>query len=129
MLSRKYEALWTDGEDAWLRYRSAGRWSPILSKPTRMAPILVWPAPSWGLIARTVERWSRTGEVQTDARLTVARPAPAHKLSEQEHQRVLDVCHGACFAGLPPAQILQRLADEGNYLASESSFYCILGAL
>lgn len=51
-----------------------------------------------GLSARTVARWRRTGEVQADARPTAARPAPAHKLSEQERQRVLDVCHEARFA-------------------------------
>ena len=81
-----------------------------------------------GLSARTVGRWRRTGEVQADARPTAARPTPAHKLSEQERQRVLDVCHEARFADLPPAQIVPRLADEGTYLASESSFYRILRA-
>jgi putative transposase len=30
------------------------------------------------------------------------------------------------FASLPPTQIVPRLADEGQYLASESSFYRIL---
>ncbi|ATD63388.1 hypothetical protein CNX70_26935 [Janthinobacterium svalbardensis] len=46
---------------------------------------------------------SCAGEVQADARPAAARPAPAHKLSEQERQRVLDVCHEARFADLPPA--------------------------
>ena len=78
-----------------------------------------------GLSARTDARWRRTGEVQADARPTAARPTPAHKLSEQERQRVLDVCHEARFADLPPAQIVPRLVDEGTYLASESSFYRI----
>ena len=81
-----------------------------------------------GLSARTVARWRRTGEVRADARPTAPRPAPAHKLSEQERQRVLDVCHEPRFADLPPAQIVPRLADEGTYLASESSFYRILRA-
>lgn len=81
-----------------------------------------------GLSARTIERWRRTGEVKADARPTTPRPVPAHKLSEQERQRVLDVCHEARFADLPPAQIVPRLADEGIYLASESSFYRILRA-
>lgn len=81
-----------------------------------------------GLSARTVARWRRTGEVRADARPTAPRPAPAHKLSEQERQRMLDVCREARFADLPPAQIMPRLADEGTYLASESSCYRILRA-
>jgi len=81
-----------------------------------------------GVSVRTIERWLRHGEVRADARPTAARPAPAHKLSEQERQRVLEVCHEPRFADLPPAQIVPRLADEGVYLASESSFYRILRA-
>ena len=77
----------------------------------------------------TVERWRRTGEVRADARPTVVRPAPAHKLSEQERQRVLDVCHEACFADLPPVQIVPRVAGEETYLTSEPSFHRILGAV
>ena len=53
---------------------------------------------------------------------------PAHKLSEQERQRVLYVCQEARFADLPPAQIMPHLADKASYLASESSFYRILRA-
>ncbi|QYG09528.1 DDE-type integrase/transposase/recombinase [Janthinobacterium sp. PAMC25594] len=99
-----------------------------MSKPAKMAPLLVRPVPNRAGSTRTVARWCRTGEVQADARPTAARPAPAHKLSEQERQRVLDVCHEARFADLPPAQIVPRLADEGTYLASESTFYRILRA-
>ena len=32
------------------------------------------------------------------------------------------------FNSLPPSQIVPRLADQGQYLASESSFYRILRA-
>jgi transposase InsO family protein len=39
---------------------------------------------------------------------------------------VLEVCHAPEFASLPPSQIVPRLADRGEYLASESSFYRIL---
>ena len=38
------------------------------------------------------------------------------------------VCHESRFADLPPSQIVPRLADEGTYLASESSFYRVLRA-
>src|SRR5471032_1135886 len=82
-----------------------------------------------GLSAHTFECWRRTGEVRADKRPTAMRPVPAHKLSAQERKRVLDVCHEARFADLPPAQIVPRLADEGAYLASESSFYRIRRAV
>jgi putative transposase len=38
------------------------------------------------------------------------------------------VCHSEEFANLPPSQIVPRLADQGRYIASESSFYRILRA-
>jgi transposase InsO family protein len=39
---------------------------------------------------------------------------------------VLDTCHRKEYASQPPGQIVPRLADEGEYIASESSFYRIL---
>jgi hypothetical protein len=54
------------------------------------------------------------------------RPAPANKLSAEERAEVLALCHESPYASLPPGQIVPRLADEGRYIASESSFYRIL---
>ncbi len=79
-----------------------------------------------GMSVRTYERWQRNGQICADARPTAIRPEPSHKLSEQERQQMLKVCHELRFADLPPAQIVARLADEGVYLASESSFYRVL---
>jgi len=81
-----------------------------------------------GVSVRTLERWKQGGAVRADRRPDAERPEPAHKLSEQERQRVLAICHEARFADLPPAQIVPRLADEGVYVASESSFYRVLRA-
>ncbi|OSP51604.1 IS3 family transposase, partial [Pseudoruegeria sp. SK021] len=50
------------------------------------------------------------------------------KLSADERAAVLDVCNSMEFASLPPSQIVPKLADQGQYLASESSFYRILRA-
>lgn len=36
------------------------------------------------------------------------------------------MCNTSEFASLPPSQIVPRLADQGQYLASESSFYRVL---
>lgn len=63
-----------------------------------------------------------------DRRPLAVRSAPAHRLSEAERTEILSVCSASRFASLPPSQIVPRLADEGIYLASESSFYRVLHA-
>ena len=76
-----------------------------------------------GLSLRTFQRWTQeAGQISQDQRAQAQRPGPANKLSEQEREQVLAVCN------LPPSQIVPRLADQGVYLASESSFYRILKA-
>lgn len=81
-----------------------------------------------GLSVRTFQRWVREGDgaIAADGRTTVAKPAPGHKLSEEEKQALLAVANSAEFASLPPSQIVPALADRGVYLASESSFYRVL---
>ncbi|MFM4717412.1 IS3 family transposase [Aeromonas veronii] len=81
-----------------------------------------------GLSLRTLQRWLAEPELSADGRPDAVRPTPAHALSPEERQAVLDVCNGQEFASLPPSQIVPRLADQGRYLASESSFYRILRA-
>ena len=83
--------------------------------------------------ARTLRRWTlgepfASGQVHADQRPLVQRPEPRNKLSEDERAAVLSICNSAEFASLPPSQIVPKLADEGQYLASESSFYRILRA-
>ena len=56
------------------------------------------------------------------------RPIPHNKLHDEEVAAVLTVCNQAAHASLPPSQIVPRLADEGIYLASESTFYRLLKA-
>ena len=75
---------------------------------------------------RTLQRWRQNGEIQKDQRPVAKRPAPSNKLSEAERNKVIAVCNEARFASLPPSQIVPILADEGEYLASESTFYRIL---
>ncbi len=79
-----------------------------------------------GVAARTLQRW------RSDPEVGDRRPArvqqPANKLDDLERQRVLTVANSAEFGHLPPSQIVPRLADQGSYLASESSFYRILNA-
>lgn len=76
-----------------------------------------------GLSIRTVQRWQHSKE---DGRLTSERSAPANQLSEEERQAILDTANSPEFASVPPHQIVPRLADQGVYLASESTFYRVL---
>ena len=80
-----------------------------------------------GLDVRTVQRWrGRAG--QGDGRPQAVHPTPSHALSAQERARLLEVANEPRFADMPPARIVPALADEGQYLASESSFSRVLRA-
>ena len=79
-----------------------------------------------GVTLRTFERWVCGGEVKADARPVAVRLPPTNKLSAPERAEVLRIVNEPRFASLPPTQIVPILADEGQYLASESSFYRIL---
>ena len=77
-----------------------------------------------GLSVRTIIRWRQRhgGQDQRKGPTT----APANKLSEQERQQILDVSNSAPFRDLSPKQIVPKLADQGVYMASESTFYRVL---
>lgn len=77
---------------------------------------------------RTYQRWMHDGTVRDDGRKDAIRAAPANKLSEEERAQILTVANSPEFASLPPSQIVPTLADEGEYLASESTFYRVLKA-
>jgi putative transposase len=75
---------------------------------------------------RTFRRWVQGREIRADQRPLIERPEPRNKLSDEERAAVLSVCNSEEFSSLPPSQIVPILADRGQYLASESSFYRIL---
>lgn len=79
-----------------------------------------------GITARTYQRWTCTGKVEGDRRPEAPRPQPCNKLSAEERERILNVCHDPVYASMPPGQIVPKLADQGVYIASESSFYRVL---
>lgn len=76
--------------------------------------------------AASYRRWQRDGEVLSDQRATAVRPVPKNKLSVEERKLILLTCHLPQFQSLPPSQIVPTLADLGQYIGSESSFYRIL---
>ena len=80
-----------------------------------------------GIDVRTLQRWRVSdGLVSGDGRPQAVRPVPGHALSEAERARLLDVANEPRFAAVPPARIVPMLADEGIYLASESTFSRVL---
>ena len=82
-----------------------------------------------GISARTLQRWNaHRGLESGDGRPAAVRPTPAHALTEAERSRVLSVANEPRFADVPPARIVPALADEGVYIASESTFQRVLRA-
>lgn len=79
-----------------------------------------------GIDVRTYQRWTQGTTIKPDGRPEAVRPVPANKRSAAERAEVLALCHESPYASLPPGQIVPRLADKGQYIASESSFYRIL---
>ena len=80
-----------------------------------------------GISSRTLQRWSKGELVQVDGRgIAATRREPGNKLSSLERQRILEVANSQEFAHLAPSQIVPILADQGRYIASESTFYRVL---
>lgn len=77
-----------------------------------------------GLSSRTLERW-RTDETCTDRRAG-PRHSPAHQLTEAEKAKILEISNSPEFRDKGPKQIVPTLADRGEYVASEASFYRVL---
>lgn len=76
---------------------------------------------------RTVQRYLRHGDIQPDGRKAAAAGRiPANRLSEQERSDIVETANQPQYAHLPPSQIVPDLADQGRYLASESTFYRVL---
>jgi putative transposase len=79
-----------------------------------------------GISAKTYQRWCAPENFE-DGRIN-ARQSPPHKLSEAERQQLLAIANAPDYADLPPSKIVPKLADQGLYIASESTFYRVLKA-
>jgi len=79
---------------------------------------------------RTLRRWKRQRIEEKkleDRRLSAAsRRTPPNKLTEAEKEQIIRLCNQPEFKSLPPSQIVPILADQGQYIASESSYYRVL---
>lgn len=77
-----------------------------------------------GLTIRTLERWEKD-KSQGDMRQTATRMV-ANKLTGEQRNMVLNIANSHLYQHLPPSKIVPMLADNGQYIASESTFYRIL---
>lgn len=74
-----------------------------------------------GVSGRTIERWRR--QPGGDDRRCGPRRRPRNALTAAEEAHLLAVMTSAQYGHMPPKQLVPRLADEGTYLASESTMY------
>jgi transposase InsO family protein len=74
-----------------------------------------------GVSARTIQRWERYPE--GDDRRCGPRHRSGNALSAGEETHVLALLTSPQYGHLSPKQLVPRLADEGRYLASESTMY------
>lgn len=75
-----------------------------------------------GIDVRTYQRWKQQS---VDKRTTVVKK-PVNKLTELERKQIIKTANEPEFKQLSPAKIVPKLADQGRFIASESSFYRVL---
>lgn len=78
-----------------------------------------------GLRLRTLQRWRQADALKPDGR-TQRQFTPANKLTDEERSTILAVANSEEFKTRTPHQIVPMLAERGDYIASESSFYRVL---
>lgn len=77
-----------------------------------------------GVSVRTVQQWEKL-EYCIDKR-TVRIYEPEHKITGAEREEILRIVNSPQYRDMSPCQIVPALADEGQYIASESTIYRIL---
>lgn len=83
-----------------------------------------------GVGLTTLQRWRRqfAGRGDGTDRRKGSQRRVAHRLSDEERQRILLTCNQPEYSSLPPGQIVPVLADRGLFIGSERSFYRVLHA-
>lgn len=77
-----------------------------------------------GLDPRTIQRWR--GQGVGDDRRAGPVTKPRNALSSREKAKILDLVNSPRYRDKSPKQIVPLLADQGEYVASESTIYRIL---
>ena len=80
-----------------------------------------------GVSTHTFHRWRKRGTDLADKRAESAKHRHHEQaLTDEEKAAILCIANTRPFEHLPPHQIVAKLADQGVYIASESSFYRVL---
>lgn len=79
-----------------------------------------------GVSSKTIQRW-KSSNLLEDRRMQKIAP-PHNKLSIQEQKIILQTVNEPRHAEMSPAKIVPLLADQGEYIASESTIYRLLRA-
>jgi len=75
------------------------------------------------LSVRTLQRWEQ--DLSSGDKRNGPTKIP-HKLSEDEEFKILSILNSKKYYDEPPGIVVAKLADEGTYIASESTMYRIL---
>jgi putative transposase len=98
----------------------------LIEEATHSGARLVAAVDAVGLSIRTFQRWNLQG-AGADRR-NGPDSDPSNRLAPAERQKILEIANSSAFRDISPKQIVPQLADQGIYLASESSFYRVLRA-
>jgi len=79
-----------------------------------------------GVTQKTVQRW-RYGNAPQDGRRG-PNTQPGNKRACEEQAKIISLATSREFVDKSPHQIVPTLADRGEYVASESSFYRVMRA-
>ena len=77
-----------------------------------------------GITSKTIQIWKSSSSKEDNWQLRAG--LPHNKLSSKEVDDVLKVVNEDKYASLSPAKVVPLLADEGRYIASETTIYRIL---
>ncbi|HKR52652.1 MAG TPA: IS3 family transposase [Pseudonocardiaceae bacterium] len=78
-----------------------------------------------GISARTVERWRTSTDACEDGRCGPRR-CPPNTLTPAEQAEAVALLTRPEYRGLSPKQLVPQLADQGKYVASESTLYRLM---
>ncbi len=84
--------------------------------------------PEWSGMLGTVQRWQHRCAQDGDRRVSTLRvhTISPNQLTQAERDAAMSLLNSEEFKDLPPSQIVPRLADQGQYVASEATMYRLL---
>src|SRR5699024_4962401 len=126
LLRKKAQAIWGGKRGRMIDPSNRILAVELIQEANRNGARLQLACEELNISVRTYQRWVADGDVKVDARPTAKRKKPKNKLSPEEKDEIITIVNQDEYADLPPTQIVPKLADQGIYLASESTFYRVL---